>query len=136
MYKKKFIEAINQCKICLSKNEKNNILVEALSSFTDQILFYDLYAMKDSPFTIHFKAFFEDLEEVIDDECYSIYEDLVIMVREKQLRMGQKNLTKAEIALLKDFQNKDCEEDSLVYTWYHYKLPALLMKELSFALNK
>ena len=60
MYKKKFIEAINECKICLAKNEENSVLVDALSSFTDQILFYNLYVMKDSPFTIHFKAFLRD----------------------------------------------------------------------------
>ena len=135
MYKKKFIEAINQCKICLAKDEENAILVEALSSFTDQILFYNAYVMKDSPFVKHFKDFFERLEEFIDDRCYSVYEDLVIMVREKQLRLGNKNLTKAEVALLKDFESKVIDEDSLVYLWYHYKLPALIMKEFSQALK-
>ncbi len=75
------------------------------------------------------------MEEFIDDGCYSVYEDLVIMVREKQLRLGNKNLTKAEVALLKDFESKVIDEDSLVYLWYHYKLPALIMKEFSQALK-
>lgn len=83
-------------------------------------------------FRNHFKNFLSTpFENIETDDCIALYEDIVMLFREKQLRLGVDNLQEDEINLLTDFEKRVTDKNSLAYQWYYEKLPLKVVTEVS-----
>lgn len=126
-----------KCKECLVPMAEYTILAKALSILIDEAEFFEKYIGKgcqscNNDFKRHFKEFlampFENIEA---DDCISLYEDVVMLFREKQLRLGLESLQEDEINLLKDFEKRTTDKNCLAYQWYYEKLPLKVVREVS-----
>ncbi len=127
-----FLHKIIDCRDFLNEYKHNDeyvILAKALTHFIDSIDNIEQFIPSECHFAKHFEELFSKDEIVIED-CYTLYEDLVMIFRAKILQVGKENMEDAELELLKNYEDNlkfdDC--NSLLATWYFLKLPALLNK--------
>lgn len=137
MFTKKYIDSMKKCKGCLGSLAEYAVLAKAISILIEEADFFEKYIGKDcqhcdNSFKNHFKNFlctpFENIEA---EDCIALYEDIVMLFREKQLRLGFDNLQEDEINLLKDFEKRVTDKNSLAYQWYYEKLPLKVVTEVS-----
>ena len=121
---------ILKCKDFLEGKTDYKTLATALAHLIENIDFVEKYIDTDNPFKQHFYSFFEEGNFNLED-CFAIYEDIVIFFREKLLRVGIQNMSPIEMNILYDFENSDQDANSFVGMWYYEKLPALIYGELS-----
>lgn len=137
MHTKKYLDAMNKCKECLDPLEEYKLLAEALTYLVNEAEFFEKYIGKeeracDNHFKNHFKSFLEvPFEKITQDECVALYEDVAMLFREKQLRLGLSCLDEVEIAFLKDFEKRVTDKNCLAYQWYFEKLPLKVVVEVS-----
>lgn len=136
MYSKKYIDSMNKCKEYLVSIEEYIILAKAISVLVEEADFFEKYIGKDcssdNRFKSHLKGFLgKPFENIEADDCITLYEDVVMLFREKQLRLGLDSLTEDEINLLKDFEQRITDKNCLAYQWYYEKLPLKVVKEVS-----
>lgn len=137
MYTKKYIDSMNKCKECLVPMAEYAVLAKAISILVEEADLFDKYIGKDcqlsdNQFKNHLKDFLNiPFEKIEKEECVALYEDVVMLFREKQLRLGLDCLKEDEINLLKDFENRITDKNCLAYQWYYEKLPLKVVKEVS-----
>lgn len=137
MYTKKYIDSMKKCKECLAPMEEYTILAKAIAVLVEEADFFEKYIGKDCSacdnyFKNHFKEFLgTPFEKIEKDDCIALYEDVVMLFREKQLRLGLGSLEDDEINLLKDFEKRITDKNCLAYQWYFEKLPLKVVTEVS-----
>lgn len=137
MYTKKYIDSMKKCKECLVPIAEYSILAKAISVLVEEADFFEKYIGRecqscDNYFKNHFKDFLAAPFEIIEvDDCIALYEDVVMLFREKQLRLGLESLCDDEINLLKDFEKRTTDKNCLAYQWYYEKLPLKIVREVS-----
>lgn len=136
MHTKKYLEAMKKCKECLDPLEEYKLLAVAIAYLVKEADFFEKYIGKeqrcDDHFKIHFKEFLESpFEEITYEDCIALYEDVAMLFREKQLRLGLSCLDGIEIEFLKDFEKRTTDTQSLAYQWYFEKLPLKVVREVS-----
>lgn len=137
MHTKKYLDAMNKCKECLNPLEEYRLLAEALTFLVKEAEFFERYIGKeerdfDNHFKNHFKAFLEvPFDDIQQEDCAALYEDVAMLFREKQLRLGLSALEEVEIEFLKDFEKRVTDKNCLAYQWYFEKLPLKVVLEVS-----
>lgn len=137
MNTKRYIDSMNICKECIAGMEEYSILAKAFAILAEEADFFEKYIGKDySNSDNRFKKDLKDflsspVENIEADECIALYEDVVLLFREKQLRLGHACLSEAEINLLKDFETRITDKTCLAYQWYYEKLPLKVVTEVS-----
>lgn len=136
MHTKKYIESMIKCKEKFEPLDEFSALANAITYLVKEAEFFEKYIGKedndDNQFKLHFKNFLENpFEEINLEDCTTLYEDIVMLFREKQLRLGLACLTEDEINLLKDFEKKVTDKDCMAYQWYFEKLPLKIVREVS-----
>jgi hypothetical protein len=137
MHTKRYMDSMKKCKECLSSMKEYEILAKALEILSEEADFFEKYIGKESPdcdnrFKKHFKEFLNVPFETIEtDECLSVYEDVAMLFREKQLRLGHASLSEDEVNILNDFEKRITDKTCLAYQWYYEKLPLKIVLEVS-----
>lgn len=137
MYTKRYIDSMKKCKECLVSMPEYIILAKAVAILAEEADFFEKYMGKecqscDNHFKNHFKDFLAAPFDTIEaDDCIALYEDVVMLFREKQLRLGLESLKEDEINLLKDFEKRTTDKNCLAYQWYYEKLPLKVVREVS-----
>ncbi len=140
MYTKKIMDSMHKCKECLYSMDEYRVLAKAISVLADEAELFEKYIGKDCPscdhyFKNHFKEFLKmPFDCITADDCVTLYEDVVMLIREKQLRLGLASLGGDEVDLLKDFETRITDKNCLAYQWYYEKLPLKIVKEVSEAI--
>lgn len=136
MYTKRHIDSLKKCRDSLILTEEYAVLAKAISVLVEEADFFEKYIGKDcsadNRFKSHLKNFlgtpFENIEV---DDCITLYEDVAMLFREKQLRLGLDALKEDEINVLKDFEKRITDKNCLAYQWYYEKLPLKVVREVS-----
>lgn len=137
MYTKRHIDSLKKCRDSLILNKEYPVLAKAISVLVEEADFFEKYIGKDGSssdnrFKKSLKEFlaapFENIEV---DNCITLYEDVVMLFREKQLRLGLASLKEDEINVLKDFEKRITDKNCMAYQWYYEKLPLKVVTEVS-----
>lgn len=137
MHTKRYIDSMKKCKECLVPMKEYTILAKAISILVEEADFFEKYIGKDcqfcdNSFKNHFKDFLgTPFENIEPEDCIALYEDVVMLFREKQLRLGLECLKEDEINLLKDFEERTTDKNCLAYQWYYDKLPLKVVRQVS-----
>lgn len=123
-----------KCKDLFKDHTQYALFSKALAHLINEANFFEKCIHSKNPFKEHFhKSFQESVEK--EEECFALHEDIIIFFREKALRFGLNNLEEIELEVLKDFEAKSHESNSLLAKWYFEKLPLLMYKELTITLE-
>ncbi len=127
------IEKIKKCLEYLRAHEnigEHMLMIKALTYLIDNIEEVDKYIPYDCHFASHLLNMFKKSKVELED-CHLLQENLILIFRAKLIKVGKKNMSKIELELLRDFEDKLKEEDynSSIALWYYLKLPILIHKE-------
>lgn len=136
MHTKKYLDAMKKCKECLDPLEEYRLLANAIAYLVKEADFFEKYIGKEECCDNHFKNHFKEFlgtpfEEITYEDCVTLYEDVAMLFREKQLRLGLACLDSIEIEFLKDFEKRITDKQSLAFQWYFEKLPLKVVREVS-----
>lgn len=122
------------CKNAFEQKEDYRVFHKGFELFIHDIDFFDQYIDDTNPFKIDLFSFFQS-SDINMEECENIIEDIILLLREKCLRLGEKNLPQAYIDLLHWAEEHKLNEKNLANHWYYNVLPILVQKDYTQALG-
>lgn len=130
MRSKANIVHMEKCKDLSKEDKQYGLFSKALVHLMNEIDFFDKYVHDDNPFKEHFHSRFQEVVEK-EEDCFALHEDIILFFREKSLRIGLEYLEDIEQQVLKEFEIRIHEKESLVAKWYFEQLPLRVYEDIA-----